>query len=62
MHKAIILKLYNVDVSSKVSSACVTTHRLFFSNMKGAVSITIWFVTAFSCMKYVQIKFHFSKK
>jgi len=34
----------------------------FFSKMKGAVSITIWFLTAFSCMKYVQIKFPFSKK
>jgi len=42
MDNAIILKLYNGDISSKAYSASVLIGR-FFSNTKGAAaSITVW--------------------
>jgi len=62
MDNPIILDLYNGEISCTASSARVLTETNFFYNMKCAVSITIWFLAAFSFMEYVQINFLFFKK
>jgi len=42
MDNAIILKLYNGDICFKASRARAFQPADFFSNMEGAVSITVW--------------------
>jgi len=62
MANAIILKLYNGDISPKAYSASVLMDR-FFSNMKGGLSaLQYGFLTALSFMRYAHINFQFPKK
>ena len=62
MDNAIILKLYNGDISPKAYSASVLMGRIF-SNMKGGLSaLQYGFVTALYFMRHVQSNLEFCKK